>query len=234
MKKIGLIKYLAVFLVTGLITQTSCNDPIYDFGYNGQLTGKIVDASGNVVSGDIKLATFAVQATGELDEGSMVIRIKPDGTYDNDKLYPQSYQVRLVGPFIGSPTAPVAVDLTGGKVGTKDFQVTPFLTIPPPTVSGTPTSTSIVVNYSITPNGGKTPNLREIYCSTVSWPTRTTGSGTTWGGWTTKTATVTVNQGTATFTDLKPNTKYYIRVGARAGGQNLFNHSTQIIVTTPN
>ncbi len=124
------------------------------------------------------------------------------------------------------------LDLTGGKIVTKDFQVTPLLTIPPPVLNGNPASTEIMVDYNITGNAGNTPNLREIYCSTVSWPTRTTGTGTVGGGYFTKTTTVDTDQGTATITGLEPNTKYFIRVGARADGQTLFNHSEQITVTT--
>ena len=219
--------------MTGLIFLSSCNEPVYEFGFDGQLTGKIVDPNGNPVSGDIKVTTFAVRALGEKDITSMVIRIKNDGTFDNDKLYPQSYKVWLIGPFIGGRTDTVIVDLTGGKSVVKDYQVTPLLTIGKPVLNGTPTSTEIKVDYNITGNGGNTPNLREIYCSTVSWPTRTTGSGTAGGGYSTRTVTVTENAGTATITGLSPNTRYYIRVGARAAGQNLFNHSLQISVTTP-
>jgi hypothetical protein len=235
MKKVNIYKYFAIILSAGLFGLASCNDPIYEFGFDGELSGKIVDAQGNLVSGDIKLATFAVQARGyrsedDREDVDMILRIKNDGTYANTRLYPQYYDVRLVGPFYESPTAAVKVDLTGNKNVLKDFQVTPFLSIPPPTISGNPTSTQVVVNYNIIPNGDRAPNLREVYVSTISWPTRTTGSG---GTYQTVTATVTANQGTATISGLKPNTNYFIRVGARAAGQNLFNHSTQISFRTP-
>lgn len=229
MKKVNLIKYFTIYLVSGVITLTGCNKPVYEFGYDGQITGKIVDDNGNFVSGDIKTTTYAVQALGERDLVTMVMRINSDGTYANTKLYPQSYKVWLVGPFIGALTDTVIIDLNGGKVVVKDFQVTPLLTIPAPVVNENPTSTEIKVDYSITGNGGSSPNLREVYCSTVSWPTRTTGTGV---GYFTKTTTVTANQGTTTITNLQPNTKYYIRVGARAAGQTLFNHSDQISATT--
>ena len=233
MKRIKLITQLVFFLITGLIIMNGCNEPVDDFGFDGQLSGKIVDNSNNIVSGDIKVTTFAVNALGELDKVSMVMRIKGDGTYNNIKLYPQKYKVWLVGPFVGAPTDTLPIDLTGGKNVEKDFQVTPLLTIPEPSVNGTPTSTEIKVDYSIVGNNGNNPNLREIICSTVSWPTRTTGSSTNFGGYSTKIVTVATNEGTATISGLTPNTKYFIRVGARAAGQNNFNHSLQISVTTP-
>ena len=234
MKKLIFLKYLTIFLVAGLFILTSCNEPIYDFeGFDGQLSGKIVDANGNVISGDIKVTTFAVNATGEKDITSTVLRVKNDGTYANTTLHRQSYRVWLTGPFIGSPTDTIIVNLSGGQTVVKDYQVTPLLTIDTPVLNGNPSSAEIKVDYKITGNSGNTPNLREIYCSTVSWPTRTTGTGAAAGGFFTRTVTLAQNQGTATISGLQPKTRYFIRVGARASGQALFNHSLQIIVTTP-
>ena len=231
MKKLISISYSATGLAVMLLFLASCVDPIYDYGYDGELTGSILDANGNIVSGDIKVATFAVHALGDLDQDPMVLRVKGDGTYANTKLYPQSYEVSLVGPFVESPVPPVTVDLTGGQKVEKDFTVTPFLTISEPSIAGNPSSNQITVNYAITGNGGNTPNVREIYVSTVSWPTRTTGSGP---GYFTRLVEVDDDQGTATIDGLQPNTRYFIRLGARADGQSLFNHSTQISVTTTN
>ena len=229
MKKINFLRYITILLVILPLCFNSCfKEPPH--GFDGQLSGQITDLTGNIVPGDIKLATFAVHALGEFDLASMVIRVKDDGTYANSMLYPQSYKVWLVGPFIGSRTDTVVIDLTGGKSVTHNFQVTPFLNISLPTISGSPTSTSVAVSYAITGNEGRTPNLREVYCSTVSWPTRSTGSGPLYQ---TVTVAVTANEGTANISGLKPNTKYFVRVGARASGQSLFNHSEQITFTTP-
>ena len=229
MKKAYLIKYFTAFLVAGLISLNGCTDPVWDFGYDGQLSGTIFDNNGNIVSGRHH-QEFMVTVLNETEITPLQLRIKSDGTYANTKLYPQSYEAILQGPFIGTPLAPVLIELTGGKIVVKDFVVTPWITISPPTISGSPTSTTVQVNYSVTGNGGKTPNLREIYCSTVSWPTRVTGSGRFFHS---KIVTVTENQGTATVTGLQPGTVYYLRVGARAAGETIFNLGEQISFTTP-
>lgn len=228
MKKIiQSLKYLVVMLIiTALLT--SCNKEVTDFGFDGTLSGLITESSGSFVSGDPNTANLEVRILGEKDLSPLIIRVKTDGTYANTKLYPQSYKVWLSGPVI--PIDTVMVDLTGGKSVTKDFVVTPLISIDPPVLSGTPTSTEISVNYNITGNGSNTPNLREIICSTASWPNTSTGSGYAWS---TKKVTVATNSGTATVTGLTPGTKYYIRISARASGQTLFNYSDQITVTTP-
>lgn len=224
------VRIIGILLFSGIMYFAGCNKPVEDFGFDGQLQGKIVDNEGNLVSGNTRVATFEVHALGEFDVTDMAMRIKADGTYANTKLYPQSYKVWLQGPFIGGKTDTIVIDLTGGKSITHDFTVTPLLTIHTPVLNGSPSSTSISVNYNMVGNGGNIPNLREIYCSTVSWPTRDTGAGGT--TYTTQTATVTDDQGTVTFNELKPGTRYFIRVGARATGQSQFNHSDQIVITT--
>jgi hypothetical protein len=228
MEKAYLIKYFTAFLVAGLISLNGCTDPIWDFGYDGQLSGTILDNSGNIVSGRHH-QEFMVTVLNENEITPLQLRIKSDGTYANSKLFPQSYDVILQGPFIGTPLDPVLIDLTGGKSVVKDFVVTPWITVNPPTISGSPTSTTVQVNYSVTGNGGKTPNLIEIYCSTVSWPSRVTGSGRFFH---TRLVAVTGNQGTATIDGLQPGTDYFLRVGARAAGETIFNHGEQISFTT--
>jgi hypothetical protein len=228
--KINFLRYSKILLWTVLAGLFSCNEPITDFGFDGKITGIVTDNNGNPVSGDRKLATYSVHALGEFDKVPMVMRILGEGDYANTMLYPQSYKVTLRGPFIGSPTDTIVVDLTGGNIVAHNFTVTPLLTIPPPSISGNPTANEVNISYSITGNSGNIPNLREVYVSTVSWPTRTTGSGM---GYQSVNLAVTADTGTATITGLQPDTRYFVRVGARAAGQSLFNHSEQIVFTTP-
>ncbi len=228
MKKIiQSLKYLVVMLIIPALL-TSCNKEVTDFGYDGQFMGKITDSSGNFISGDPNTSNLEVRILGEKDLSELIIRVKTDGTYANTKLYPQEYKVWLSGPVI--PVDTLYVDLKGGKTVTKDFVVTPLLSVDPPVLNGTPTSTEISIDYNITGNAGNTPNLREVICSTASWPNTSTGSGYAWQ---TKKVTVGSDSGTATVTGLTPGTKYYVRISARASGQSLFNYSDQITVTTP-
>jgi len=231
MKKINVIIYTAIILAIVSIAVSGCNDPITDFGFDGSFSGEILDqTSGNNIPGDITSGSFVVNALGEHDQVSMVMRVKGDGTFANSKLYPQSYQVWVEGPFIESPTERVNIDLTGGKEVIHNFEVTPFMNISPPALNGTPTSSEITVNYSVSGNSGHVAELRELYCSTVSYPTGSTGSGP---GWHTITVTLPADQGLETISSLEPGTRYFIRVGAKASGENEFNYSEQIVVTTP-
>lgn len=230
MKNINLIKLLPVLFVGNLI-MVSCNDPISDFGFNGNLSGEVIDQNtGSIVPGDITSGNYTVNALGEMDEVSMVLRVAGDGTYSNSALYPQFYEVWVEGPFIESPTEKVSIDLKGGKKVFHTFEVTPFLNIAPPELNGSPSSSELAINYHITGNQNNTPEIREVYCSTVRYPTSTTGNGP---GWHTIKVTLNSDQGVETISGLTPGTKYFIRYGARAVGKNAWNYSDQIIVTTP-
>lgn len=229
MKNIS-FKCVAIFLVV-ITAIVGCNDPITDFGFNGNLSGEIVDQStGNNLPGDITSGNFVVNALGEEDEVSMVMRVKGDGTFANSALYPQFYEVWVEGPFIESPTERISIDLTGGKEVFQSFEVTPFLNIAPPEINGSPSSSEMMINYNILGNEGHTAQVREVYCSTVGHPTASTGSGP---GWHTVTVELSEDQGQETITGLEPSTKYFIRIGARASEASAMNYSEQIIVTTP-
>ena len=222
-------RYLVILSIIQTLI-TGCNDPVTDFGYNGSISGKVSDASGNLISGDPNVAGIEVKALGEQDNIPMIMRVKGEGTYANIKLYPQSYKVWITGPVFSPDPDTIVLNLKEQRKQTQDFVVTPFLTIPSPTLEGSASATEITINYSITGNNGMVPNLREIICSTTAYPNSTTGNGTYWS---TKKVTVTDDQGTATISGLTSGTKYFVRVGARAGGQSLFNYSDQIVVTTP-
>jgi hypothetical protein len=225
MKKINYI--IPAFLCL-LIIGSACNEPITEFGFDGGIYGKIVDQSGNIVAGDITSGGFIVNALGEEDEVAMIMRVKGDGTFANLKLFPKKYTVRVEGPVF--PIDEVAIDLTGNQQVEHNFTVTPFLTIAPPTLNGTPTATEIKVNYSITENNGKTASTREVYCSNIPYPNASTGSGPYYS---TVKVTLSANSGVATITGLQTGTRYFIRVGAKANGASAFNYSDQLIVTTP-
>ncbi len=225
MKKANIITCLSFIF---MMVISGCNEPITDFGFNGGISGKILDQSGNIVAGDITSGGFIVNALGEEDEVAMIMRVKGDGTFANLKLFPKKYTVRVEGPVF--PIDEVVIDLTGNQQVEHNFTVTPFLTIAPPTLNGTPTATEIKVNYSITENNGKTAGTREVYCSNIPYPNASTGSGPYYS---TVKVTLSANSGVATITGLQAGTRYFIRVGAKANGASAFNYSDQLIVTTP-
>lgn len=226
MNKYKKAKFFVIFIASFFL-MFGCDEAITDYGFTGQISGSILDQSGNIVSGDITTTAMTVYVLGELDTEPIPIRVKGDGTYANIHLFPQKYKVWLDGPVANA--SEYNVDLTGSPV-IQDFTVTPYLTIPPPSVSGSPTSTEVTVNYTITENAGYTAAVRSIYVSTVSYPGQSTGSGAYWQ---TIKKTVNTNQGAEKITGLKPNTTYYIRLEARANGTTMFNLSDQISVKTP-
>ena len=229
MKMVKNINYMSLLALI-LLLLSACNKDITDFGYNGELSGTIKDASGNIVPGDITTANFIIRVKAEGDISTVDIRIKGDGKYANTKLYPAKSKIWITGPIVSQPaTDTVVVDLTGGKKVVQDFVVKPVFSVATPAVSGTPTSTSASFTYSITANSTLNPSKREIYCSTLPYPNTSTGSGPYYS--TIKVA-MTTNSGTVTVTGLTAGTKYYCRIGVQASSTQM-NFSDQITFTTP-
>ncbi len=229
MKMVKNINYMSLLALI-LLLLSACNKDITDFGYNGELSGTIKDASGNIVPGDITTANFIIRVKAEGDISTVDIRIKGDGKYANTKLYPAKSKIWITGPIVSQPaTDTVVVDLTGGKKVVQDFVVKPVFSVAIPAVSGTPTSTSASFTYSITANSTLNPSKREIYCSTLPYPNTSTGSGPYYS--TIKVA-MTTNSGTVNVTGLTAGTKYYCRIGVQASSTQM-NFSDQITFTTP-
>ncbi len=229
MKKVNTIKkYAFLLLATAFLASVSgCDSEIYDFGYDGQISGTITDQQGNIVSGDITVADLTVIALGEEDIEPIRMRVKGDGTYGNHKMYPQSYEVWIEGP-VDAPS-PVMVDLSGNAVE-HNITVTPWLTMHTPELVGSPSSDEVTVSYNITENNGHEAEERLVYVSTGQYPSRSTGSGISWH---TRQASMDENEGTVTVDNLEPDTRYFIRIAARAEGTNLWNLSDQIETATP-
>lgn len=229
MKPIERIKYFILCLVTCLLL-AGCNKDITDFGFDGILSGKVVTTEGKIVAGDITNNSLYVQALGDGDVVATVIRVNGDGTYINTKLFPSKYKVWITGAVKTQGTDTVVVDLSDKNEQELDFIVDPYLTIAPPVVNGSPTSTSVTINYSITGNLGQVSKTRNIYCGTYPYPNGSVGTGAFYA---TKAVPLTTDTGMATITGLTSKTKYYIRIGATANGSSYQNFSEQIILTTP-
>lgn len=212
-----------------LLWFTGCDKNVTDFGFNGEISGKVVDQTGNIVAGDITSNNLAVKALGEGDQVTMDMRVQGDGTYQNTKLFPKKFKVWVSGPVTMTEDT-LRVNFSSNSTLQHDFVVIPFLTVKTPVLVGSPTSSEITVSYEITGNNGNVANRMEIYCSTVPYPNASTGSGPQYD---TKTVTLSNGSGNATITGLATGTKYYIRIGARAAGTTSFNYSEQIVATTP-
>ena len=226
MDNLNKIKYLAVII--GLVFLLSgCEDLEPTSSFTGQISGRILDQNGNIVSGDVTSDDLLVLALGEDDSQEMRIRVLGDGTYTNTYLYAKTYDVWVTGAIVAP--AKVTFDLKKGPVK-HDIIVTPFFTIPPPTLVGSPSSSEVTISYSITGNGGHIAAERAIFVSTVSYPSRTTGSG---AEWTTIRRNVTEDSGNVTVAGLKSGTNYFVRVTARAQETTRWNLSDQIKFTTP-
>lgn len=215
--------------LTILLLISGCDKVITDFGFDGVISGKVVDEAGNIVPGDITSTNLSVKALGEGDKVTMDMRVKGDGTYKNSKLYPKKYLVWVSGPVtpVGDT---LSVDFTTDKVVAHDFVVTPFITIDKPALSGTPAATTASVSYTMTANSGKTVSKRELYCSTNPYPNASTGSGPFFH---TVKVNLTTNSGIAAITGLTAKTTYFLRIGAQATGATGMNYSDQITFTTP-
>lgn len=231
MKIIRKTKYIIIIFNFIILVTTGCNDPITEFGFDGKLSGKIMDSSdGSTIHGDITSGSFIVNALGENDEVSMVMRVQGDGTFANSKLYPQMYEVWVVGPFLESPSERITIDLNGGKEVIHNFELTPLLSISTPELEGIPSSNEITLRYSISGNDGHVTEQRELYCSTVKYPSASTGSGP---GWHTVSVSLSGDQNTVTIPDLESGTRYFIRIGAKATDSDAWNYGDQIEINTP-
>ncbi len=225
-----IIKTLTVLLVLTMVLFTSCEispDP----GFDGAIKGTVVDTLNNPVYADVTSNVLLINALGERDKTETAIRVKGDGTYANLKLYPKLYKIWVKGPvFLKEPSDTVRFDFSGGKVMEQNFTVVPFISLKINLVEQ-PVDSLVKISYEIKGNRGKVPNTRELYCSTAPYPTKSTGTATTY-----KTVSIklTNNNGQTTITGLSRGKKYFIRVGANTSSINSdpMNYSNQIIVTT--
>jgi len=217
-----------------VVLASGCDERITDYGFNGQISGQILDPNGDPVSGDNTTASFTVFALGEEDIEPMQMRVQGDGSFANTHLFPQSYTVWVEGP-VDAPGEQV-VDLTGNPIE-HNITVTPYLTIPIPT-NPSISDSELSVNYEISENADYIAEERLIFVSTVSNPSATTGSGPYWK---TRQLTLDDNSGSVSITldselledAANASGNLYIRVAARAGGTSDWNHSDQLSVDAP-
>lgn len=218
-----------VFCWIFLLSVSSCDKVITDFGFDGAISGRIVDQAGNLVYGDITSTSLSVKALGDGDKVSIDMRVKGDGTYQNTKMFPKNHRIWVTGP-VSMVNDTLRVDFAAENVVEYDFVVIPFITMETPALVGSPTATSANVSFAMTPNSGKTVSSRQLYCSTNPYPNASTGSGPFFH---TVQVTLNANSGSVAVTGLTASTTYFLRIGAQATGASGRNFSDQITFTTP-
>jgi len=218
------LKYISVFILS-LFLLSGCElSDVEEF--KGTITGVIFDTNQKIVPSDIMSNTLIVKVLGEGDITPITIRVKGDGTYQNTNLFPKKHKAWIEGPII--PIDTFEVDLTGKQHVEKDITVIPYISISNEIVNA-PLANSVKVKYAITANTSAAAIKREIYCSTLKYPTSSSGSGPFYSS---VKATITNNQGEITLSGLVSNTKYFIRIGANVNGKSM-NYSPQLEISTP-
>ena len=204
-----------------------CDYHVSDFGFNGTIKGTVKDNSGNPLHGDLNSNNLLVKLLGEGDEQAIEIRVNGEGTYQNLKMFPKKHKVWVEGPIIKSDT--VTVDFSIDENVVQDFTVTPLLV--PHISGGTANGTSVSVDYSIDANAGNTVKEKEVYVSTVQYPTAATGSRT--NVYFTKTVKLSQPAGNVVVDGLESGVTYHVRIGAQANNSALMNYSNQIEIEIP-
>lgn len=231
-KKNPILAMMAVYLCV----LSACIETVTDFGFDGQLSGMIVDQNGNPVSGDASNPAFTVFILGEEDRVPLELRVNGDGSYANLHLYPQAYTVWIEGPVEGPGQGDLVVDLKGVRVE-QNITVTPFLVIPPPTANLS--GGDLKINYEITPSHGHEANERVVFVSTVAKVGINTGNGPRW---LTRRQTLASNSGTATVTldsnllnmaKERGSGSLHIRIAARSNQSTDWNFSIPIVIKAP-
>jgi hypothetical protein len=221
------LKHKIIHLLFLLAVAASCTSQETDFGFDSAISGIVKDNNGNPLYGDMNANNVIVRMLGDNDKETIDIRVKGDGTYQNLKMFPKLHRVWVEGPIVPSDT--LLVDLGSKSNAVQDFVVTPLTS--PTVTSGSATGTTINVAYSITAHGSNTIIKKEVYCSTVIYPTSSIGSMT--NVYSTKTVTLPALSGSVAITGLTSGTKYFIRIGTQASSSKLMNYSNQIEVTVP-
>ena len=213
-----------LILVVASLIMIKCDFQQTDFGYNGAIKGTVKDNSGNPLYGDMSSNNLVVKLLGENDKQAIEIRVNGEGSYQNIKMFPKKHEVWLEGPIVSSET--YTVDFGTNMDQTLDFNVIPLIS--PKLKSASGSGTVVNIDYELVPNDGNTVNKKEVYCSTVKYPTAATGSRT--NVYFTKTVTLPDLSGAISIDGLTAGVKYYVRIGAQAKGSSLMNYSNQIEV----
>lgn len=123
MKKI----FYSLFVCAAALCAASCMEIDNFDGPDSHFTGRIIDATTgkNILADQGECRVRIWEKSYSLNPGHQDIPVKQNGTFNNTKLFKGTYDVVPEGAWWPADTVRVAI---GGKV-TKDFEVTPYLTL---------------------------------------------------------------------------------------------------------
>lgn len=221
----NIIRFKIFLLSIAILSSCSYDDT--DFGFDGIIKGKVTDNADKPLYGDLTSNAMLVKALGKGDKVAVDIRVNGEGNFQNLKMFPKEHKVWLEGPIVKSDT--FVVNFATTPENNLNFKVVPLLS--PKIESSSVNGTAITLNYSILQNTASAPKKMEIYCSTVKYPTASTGTLT--NVYSTKIVAITTLNGAVVVSGLTAGTKYYLRIGAQATSSPLMNFSNQIEVSLP-
>lgn len=190
--------------VSGKIIDSETNEPIESGGSNG---GSIVKFyQGN-----------SAQA--------LLFKTFPDGSFTNSRVFAGNYRYVAEGPFQIATDTPSIVIKTNTTI---DIKTIPNVRLKASVVSKSGTTAIIKVDYEKVPSSQKLVKLGVVWSNVINPNTLTFTGGNVI---TEDVQSLDLTTGSKEFTisDLKPNTKYYIRASALTNAPgNYYNYSTQI------
>jgi hypothetical protein len=216
-----------LFFLLALLVLSGCEIDNYDEP-NLTISGRIIDAqtSALVESGGSNGGTI-VKFYQDNSAQALLFKTMPDGTFINSRVFAGNYKYVAEGPFQVMTDTPSIVVKANTEI---EIKVTPHVRLTASVVSKSGTEAVIKVTYDKVSANQNMTKLGIVW-SNVTEPNVFTFTG---GNIITKdvqSMNLTSGDQEFTITDLKANTKYYVRATAatNAPGNN-YNYSTQIEV----
>lgn len=218
----------ALVLAAALAFSCSVDDREGDL--SASYSGKCVDRlSGRVVPTEYFGATLLFGDVSGDPGQPKSFYVKPDGSYNNTRMYPASYKVWANGPFCEVDT--LYFDLNGHK--DFDLNVVPNITLTLASSSVSGGMLTMTASYKVNKPGVSEGDLAIVY-GAVSNPGQAQASRSlsnkTVSCWK-KTDKFVGTDGFVTMSiKLGDNTRYYARIGAKLAGTDYWNYTEEITI----
>lgn len=218
----------ALVLTAALALSCSVDDREGDL--SASYSGKCVDRlSGKVVSTEYFGATLLFGDVSGDPGQPKSFYVKPDGSYNNTRMYPASYKVWANGPFCEVDT--LYFDLNGHK--DFDLNVVPNVTLTLASSSVSGGTLTMTASYKVNKPGVSEGDTAIVF-GTVSNPGQAQASRSlsnkTVSCWK-KTDKFVGAEGFITMNiKLGDDTRYYARLGAKLSGTDYWNYTEEITI----